>query len=105
MTCSMCKCAEHKMRSDLKERDPDFFEYMCTRYPGFDVNNAFPLSIESGNLKTMRSRRGITVHLCANCVSTLKLAKKRCGFFEDVIDKLFIIDKSGNVIYKDYWCI
>ena len=90
------------MGSDLKDRDPGFYEYMCNRYPGFKENNAFPLTFESGNLKRMRSRRGITVYLCANCVSVLKLEKKRYGFFVDVIDKLFIIDRSGRVIYKDY---
>jgi hypothetical protein len=74
---------------------------MCDRYPGFEANNSFPLTYENGNLKKRRSRLGITVYLCANCLSSLKFARKTHGVIADVIDQVFFVDGSGAVIYDE----
>lgn len=104
MTCSMCKCTEHKMGPNLQDRDPEFFKYMCSRYPGFEINNSFPLTYENGNLKKRRSKLGITVYLCPNCISSMKYARKEHGVIAEIIDKVFFVDNLGSVIYnRDAW--
>ena len=88
------------MRPDLESSNPAFFKHLCELYSGFEINNSFPLTYENGNLKKRRSRMGITVYLCANCLASLKYARKKHGVIADVIDKVFFIDDLGAVIYN-----
>jgi hypothetical protein len=102
MTCSMCKCAEHKMGSDLKDRNPDLFKKMCIKYPGFEIDNSFPMTVENGNLQRVMSRAGIQVALCPNCVSQIRNAQGQFGKIEVAIDKLFKVDAEGNPVFHEH---
>jgi hypothetical protein len=90
------------MGSDLQNRNPDLFRKMCIKYPGFEIDNSFPMTLENGNLKKVKSRAGVQVSLCPNCVSQIHSAKDQFGKIAVAIDKLFKVNTGGQPVFQEH---